>query len=100
MIAYVDPSKPGAAYAASPVSAPVSGTIIALNVNTGDTVNSGTAIATVGSLTDLEIVTYVSEKYSSYLKKGLPAFVSLVSAPDEFFPATVETLSPVVDNQT
>ncbi len=100
VIAYIDPSKPGAAYAASPVSAPVSGTIIALNVNTGDTVNSGTAIATVGSLTDLEIVTYVSEKYSAYLQKGLPAFVSLVSAPDEFFPATVETLSPVVDNQT
>ncbi|MBO4731692.1 MAG: efflux RND transporter periplasmic adaptor subunit [Spirochaetaceae bacterium] len=100
VIAYVDPSKPGATYAASPITAPVSGTIITLNVSTGDTVNSGTAIATVGSLSDLEIVTYVSEKYSVYLKKGLPAFVSLVSAPDEFFPATVETLSPVVDNQT
>ena len=100
VIAYVDPSKPGATYAASPVSAPVGGTIIALNISTGDTVNSGTAIATVGSLTDLEIVTYVSEKYSAYLRKGLPAFVSLVSATDEFFPATVDTLSPVVDNQT
>lgn len=97
VIAYVDPSRPGSAYAVSPVTATVSGTIIQLPFNVGDTVNTGNALAVIGSLEDLEIKVKVSEKYSAYLKPGLPAYVSLVSAPDEVLLAKITSISPVVN---
>lgn len=97
VIAYVDPSRPGSAYAASPVTATVSGTIIQCSYNMGDTVSTSTALAIIGSLDNLEVTVKVSEKYSSYLKIGLPAYVSLISAPEESFTATITSISPVVN---
>ena len=97
VIGYVDPSRPGSAYAVSPVTATVSGTVIQLPFNVGDTVNTSNALAVIGSLEDLELKVRVSEKYSSYLKTGLPAYVSLVSAPDTLFLAKVTSVSPVVN---
>ena len=96
IIAYVDPSKPGSSYVSSPVTATISGTIIDLPVDIGDTVNNGTMIATIGSLTDLKITTNVAEKYSSFLKVGLPAYITISSNPDRFNAKTVK-ISPVVN---
>lgn len=98
IIAYVDPSKPGSAYAVNPVASTVTGTVISMPVNPGDTVSSSTVIAAVGSLRDLKITVYVSEKYSGYLKKGLNAYVSFTSMPGEEFSAKVTSVSPVVNN--
>ena len=98
IIAYVDPSKPGSAYAVNPVVSTVTGTVISMPVNPGDTVSSNTVIGAVGSLRDLKITVYVSEKYSGYLKKGLNAFVSFTSMPGEEFSAKVTSVSPVVNN--
>ncbi len=84
VVAYVDPSKPGSAYAASPVRASIAGTVIF-------------PVAVIGDLESPEIITYVSEKYSAVLKNGLPAQVSLVPFPDERFDASVIQISPVVD---
>lgn len=100
IIGYLDPSRPGTAYAASPVKTPVAGTIIDRKVNVGDTVSANTAIATIGSLTDLEIVVYVSEKYSNYLKIGLPAYLSLTAYPEEKFITKITAISPVVSKNT
>ena len=97
VIGYVDPSRPGSAYAVSPVTATVSGTVIQLPFNVGDTVNTSNALAVIGSLEDLELKVRVSEKYSAYLKIGLPAYVSLVSAPDTLLLAKVTSVSPVVN---
>ena len=96
IIAYVDPSKPGSSYVSSPVTATISGTIIDLPVDIGDTVNNGTMIATIGSLTDLKITTNVAEKYSSFLKVGLPAYITITSNPERFNAKTVK-ISPVVN---
>ena len=98
IIAYVDPSKPGSAYAVNPVVSTVTGTVISMPVNPGDTVSSNTVIGAVGSLRDLKITVYVSEKYSGYLKKGLNAFVSFTSMQGEEFSAKVTSVSPVVNN--
>lgn len=100
IIAYVDPSKPGANYVASPVKAPVSGTIIECNVYPGDTVSPNTVIATIGSVTDIEAVVYVSEKYSKFLKTGLPAYLYLTAFPDEKFITKIASISPVVAKNT
>lgn len=97
VIAYVDPSKPGSAYATSPVFSTVSGNIISTPANVGDTVTSNTAIASVGSLDDLKITVNVSEKYSNDLKLGLSGYISLTSIPNESFVAKISKISPVVD---
>lgn len=99
-IAYIDPSKPGSSYVASPVVATVSGTIIDLPISLGDTVSSSTTIATVGSLTDLQLKVYAAEKYSDYLKEGMKAYVSLTSVSGEKFEATAVKISPVVEKTT
>jgi multidrug efflux pump subunit AcrA (membrane-fusion protein) len=99
VIAYIDPSHPGAAFAQSPVLSPVTGTLTSLPILAGETVSAQTIIAVVGSLNDLKIVVYVAEKYSAYLKRGLPAFVSFASAPGESFEAAVSAVSPVVNNK-
>lgn len=96
-IASVDPSKPGSSYIASPINSTVTGTIIDIPIKLGDTVSTGSAIATVGSLSDLEITVHVSEKYNTHLKKGLHAYVELPSLPEEQFLAKIVQISPVVN---
>jgi len=97
VVAYVDPSKPGSAYAASPVRASIAGTVISLPRIIGENVSLSVPVAVIGDLESPEIITYVSEKYSAVLKNGLPAQVSLVPFPDERFDASVIQISPVVD---
>jgi multidrug efflux pump subunit AcrA (membrane-fusion protein) len=98
VIAYIDPSRAGAAFSQNPVTATVAGTITALAVATGETVGTSTRIATIGSLGSLKITIYVAEKYSAYLRRGLPAVVSFSAAPGERFSASVVTVSPVVNS--
>ncbi len=97
IIAYIDPSKPGSTYAASPVTAPASGTIITVNATVGDTTSAQQVFASIGTVQDLTLTVYVSEKYSASLRKGLPAYVSVTSAPGETFEARVTGISPVVN---
>jgi multidrug efflux pump subunit AcrA (membrane-fusion protein) len=99
IIAYIDPSRAGASYAENPVAAAVGGTITSISVSPGATVSASTSIATIGSLNNLKITIYVAEKYSSYLRRGLPALVSFTSAPGEEFSAAVTTVSPVVNSK-
>jgi multidrug efflux pump subunit AcrA (membrane-fusion protein) len=99
VVAYIDPSKPGTVYAESPVRATVAGTITSLSANAGDTASLQTVIASVGSLDRLKITVYVAEKYSTYLREGLPAFASFAFAPSETFEATVTSVSPVVNGK-
>ncbi|GHT56324.1 hypothetical protein FACS1894109_04920 [Spirochaetia bacterium] len=99
IIAYIDPSRAGQSYSENSVTSPVAGTITSLPVTTGSTVSAATVIAVIGSLDNLKITIYVAEKYSSYLRKELPAIVSFTSAPGEEFAASVSAISPVVNNK-
>jgi multidrug efflux pump subunit AcrA (membrane-fusion protein) len=99
VIAYIDPSRAGQSYSENPVTSPVAGTITSLPLTTGSTVSSATVVAVIGSLDNLKITIYVAEKYSAYLRRGLPAIVSFASAPGEEFAASVSAISPVVNNK-
>jgi RND family efflux transporter MFP subunit len=99
VIAYIDPSRAGQSYSENPVTSPVAGTITSLPVAVGNTVSTATVVAVIGSLDNLKITIYVAEKYSSYLRRGLPAIVSFASAPGEEFAASVSAISPVVNNK-
>lgn len=97
VVAYVDPSKPGASYSVNPVRSTIAGTIISLPYARGDTLSSTSPVATVGNLNDLQIIAYASEKYASILKVGASAKISLVAYPERTFYAYVSQVSPVVD---
>jgi membrane fusion protein (multidrug efflux system) len=97
VIALIDPSKPGSSYAVSPVRSTINGTIISLPYMVGETVTVSSPVAAIGVLDDLEVISYVPEKYTGVLKKGLTARISLVTYPGETFDAAVSQVSPVVD---
>lgn len=98
IIARVDPSRPGAPYAVSPVRSTIDGTITDLPYTVGETVSTSSPVAVVSTLDDLQIITHVPEKYIAVLKTGLSAEVSLVSYPNETFSAKISMVSPIVDS--
>ena len=97
VIAMVDPSRPGDSFFSHPVTSTVSGIVISIPVNTGDTLLTNSVICVIGNLADLRVETYVPERYSVSIYKGLPAIVSFEAMPGETFNAEVEEISPVLD---
>ncbi len=93
----IDPSRPGMVFSNSPVFAPVSGTVTTLPYKIGETVSSQSAIGSVGRLDDMEVVTYVAEKYISKMRKNLPVSIRVDAYPDMNFKGYIYELSPVVD---
>lgn len=100
VIAYVDPSVPGSRYALNEVTSPISGTVISIPLKEGTKVDTESSVVTIGDLSKLQIITYIPERYVSFLKKGLDADVILEAYPDEKFTATVSEVSPVLDEAT
>ena len=97
VIAYVDSSAAGMDYKWSPVTAPISGSIIQTPVKVGQQVSSGTVITKIGDIDNLQISASIPERYVGALKPGLKAEISLQAYPDVVFDATVSKVSPVLD---
>lgn len=97
-VARIDPSKPGADYAISPVVSPITGTVTAVDTETGETVTTSTSIVKVGIISDLEIDVYLPEKDSAKAQRGMSATVSFEALPGESFWATVSRVSPVLNS--
>lgn len=100
VIARIDPSQPGVNYALSPVTTPISGTVISTPLDIGTTVSTGTPIVVIGDIARLQITSYIPEKYVAYLAVGLKADVTLEGYPGVIFRATVTYVSPVLDTAT
>lgn len=98
VIAEIDPSKPGASYAVSPVYAPISGTITSMPETIGATVSTGTVIAIIGDIGNLQVTAKISERDVAVLKNGLAAIVTFESYPGIEFNASIFRVSPVVDS--
>ena len=96
-LAEIDPSTPGTYYEISPVYAPISGTITALPLTVGTSVNTNTAVAQIGNIRELQIKAKVPERDVSVLKQDLKAQVSLVAYKNQIFDAHVIRVSPIVD---
>ncbi|MDR1143729.1 MAG: HlyD family efflux transporter periplasmic adaptor subunit, partial [Spirochaetaceae bacterium] len=62
VIAEVDPSRPGASYMNSPVYAPLSGTVSRTPLSVGSTVDTGTSIAAISAINNLEITARIPER--------------------------------------
>ena len=97
VIAVVDPSRPGDTFFPSPVTSTVSGAVLSVPVNVGDTVQANSAICIIGNLSSLKVETHVPERFSVNMRKGLPAQISFEAMPGEIFMAEVDEVSPVLD---
>ncbi len=101
IIAQVDPSLPGQVYEASPVKSTITGTVTDLPFKVGATISSTTVpLATVGNLEDLQIVSYISEKYMAAAALGQSAEVTFEPYGNQIFYGTLTEISPVVDKNS
>jgi RND family efflux transporter MFP subunit len=97
VVALVDPSRPGDSFFNNPVTSTVSGVVVSVPVNTGDTLQTSSVICVIGNLADLRIETHVPERFSVAVQRSLPAQVSFEAMPGEIFTAEIDELSPVLD---
>ncbi len=99
VIADVDPSKPGMKYEASPVKAPISGTVTDLPAQVGSTVSPQMSVAQLSKMESLQIRTDVAERFISAIELGLEAVITSDAYPDRIYSGRVAEVSPVVDPQ-
>jgi len=97
VIALVDSSRPGMNYEPSPVKAPISGTITAVNVVIGSMVSQQLSVAKVSKMDTLQIAMNVPERYVSKIRPRQSAFLRFDAFPGEVFPAQISEISPVLD---
>ena len=100
VIAYIDPSEAGSYYVNSPVTAPISGSILTSPVKVGQKVTASSVIAKIGDISNLQVTAKVPERYVAYLKKGQKAQITFQAYGDQIFEASVYRISPVVDPAT
>jgi multidrug efflux pump subunit AcrA (membrane-fusion protein) len=97
IVAMVDPSRPGEVYSQSPVVSTITGTILQAPVNPGDTVSAQTPVYVVGDPTSLVAETFIPERFSTVIRRGLEAQAVFEAMNGERFPATVDEVSPILD---
>ena len=100
IIGYIDPSEPGSYYAQSPITAPISGSIISSPVKTGQKVTANSVITKIGDIENLQITAKIPERYVAELSIGQKAEIRLEAYPDVTFIASVVRISPVLDAAT
>jgi multidrug efflux pump subunit AcrA (membrane-fusion protein) len=97
VVAWIDPSRPGEVYAASPVTSTITGTVLQTLYSVGDTVGTSSAIYAVGDLSSIVVETLIPERFSTSMRLGLQAEASFEALPGEFFPMAVSEISPILD---
>jgi membrane fusion protein, multidrug efflux system len=100
VIAKIDPSEPGSYYALSPVTAPISGSILSSPLKINSKITTNSVITTIGDIDNLQITVKIPERYVSDLAIGQKADISLEAYPGINFSATVVRISPVLDSSS
>lgn len=100
IIGYIDPSEPGSYYAKSPITCPISGSILTAPSTPGQKVQVSSVITKIGDIENLQISAKIPERYVAELAVGQKAEIKLEAYPDVSFSASVVRISPVVDSST
>jgi multidrug efflux pump subunit AcrA (membrane-fusion protein) len=98
VIGEVDPSRPGTTFMASPIHAPISGTVSRIPISVGATVSTNTSITAISVIDNIQINAFIPEREISGLSVGLKADVTLQAYPGVIFPATITHVSPILDS--
>jgi HlyD family secretion protein len=75
------------------VHSPIAGVVLLQNVESGEVVNSGTPVVTVGDIDNLWMNIYVPETQMGFLQHGTPVSVRVDSFPEEAFIGSVSFIS-------
>ncbi len=75
------------------ISAPLSGVVLARNIEPGEVIQAGASALTLGKLKDLTITVYIPENRYGEVNLGDKAQVSVDSFPDQSFNATVTRIA-------
>jgi RND family efflux transporter MFP subunit len=81
----------------STVTAPISGTVVALPAQLGMTISQATPLARIASRDALEIRLFVAERFISRIAMNLPCEITLDAWPGEKFQGSISEISPTVD---
>lgn len=100
IIAYIDPSRPGAAYKASPVVAKTSGIITEIPVTVGQLVSASQPIATIAVPSELKVEGEIPEKFLGTVAVGMNATMETVAYPGKLYTGTLTYIAPTVNAQT
>ena len=79
--------------------APASGTVLAVDVEVGDAVHSGTRLLLLARTGETRLMIEPDERNLASLELGQAALASAEAFPDRTFPATVSYIAPAVDPQ-
>lgn len=79
--------------------APIAGSVLALNVEPGQSIDAATVLMTLADLGDLIVETDVDEAYATQIRPGLPAVLQLTGEADTR-PGRVDFVSQRVDAAT
>jgi membrane fusion protein (multidrug efflux system) len=82
------------------IAAPFAGTIGIRKIDAGDYVSSGTEIATLQDLSELEVNFTLPARFAPQLKPGLEITLTVSAFPDRTFPARLSALDSRVDPDT
>lgn len=74
------------------VTAPIDGTVLASNVETGEVVQPGSLLAVLVNMRDLEMKVYVPENRLGKIRLGAPARVKVDAYPEHNFEARVKNV--------
>ena len=99
-VAKVDPSRPGANYALSPVEAPITGTVTDVLADIGENVSTSAPVVQIGQLDKLEINTFVSEKYVNKIKLWQRALIATAALPGTVINGYISEIAPVLNSKT
>lgn len=81
------------------IVAPMAGTLISRNVETGDVVQAGKVLMVLSPTGNTELVVQIDEKHLKQLQLGQAAIASADAFSTEQFPATLSYVNPGVDAQ-
>jgi membrane fusion protein (multidrug efflux system) len=96
----VDSSRPGSTFVASPVRAPISGTITRVIGEIGATVAQSVPLFQISQLSSLEITAQVPERDVWRVAPGQRVYVEAISAPGQVIAGRIAEVSPVVDSRS
>lgn len=82
------------------VVAPIDGTVLAVNVETGLSISGGTVIATLADVSQLKLTVNVEQKDIGKIQVGQGAAVSVYGITDRTFAGKVDLIVPVSDTST
>jgi RND family efflux transporter MFP subunit len=97
VVARVDPSRPGSRFEPSPVRAPLSGTVVSALLDPGANVTANSAIVEIATVSELDVVVHVPERWAANIAVGSPAEIALTALPGRVFAARVRSADPVID---